>query len=612
MVRTSVSTRRRAAESALRGRRVAVFSCALYCVILSCCSVMSGIWAQTSVGTANEDERRLIYDLFKNYNKIIRPAKDPNETLSVGFQQAMIQVISISEREQLMKTNNWLRFEWMDMQLTWDPADYGGVDVLRIPSDEVWSPEIVLLNNADGVFDISFPCKVLVYPSGYVLWVPCSIFQSSCSIDVLYFPFDEQTCEMIFGSWTYNSKQVNLYWYDAATSGCEGNDLCYSDLGSYVRSGSWDIIAAPSRINQRDSGYTDISSFFVIRRKTSYYIINLVIPCVVISSLSLFVFYLPPDEGEKLGLVMAILLGLMVFLLLVSAILPTTSDAVPLLSKYLLFTFLINVLVVVYTVIIINFNLSSPTFEVMPYWIKLLFLRWFPRLIFFKRPPDPTPGSRTDGGRFDDPDYEPPASVSSSIHRSVGYGTPIKKQSTADLGLWADAGSSGRNWSDFYIEKDEFTGMTTPNGSHFGRPRNASLTGSDVMRSSGAQPNHIPYPPEFIKAEDNLRFIANNLMDTDNFNNTIEDWKYIALVFDRLLLYIFTVATVVGTLFLLLNQPFVLDSIDQREVLDKFSETHQKNMKNADFISSCTGFDKDIRDGLDDETSYWIEQKSWF
>ena len=45
--------------------------------------------------------------------------------------------------------------------------------------------------------------------------------------------------------------------------------------------------------------------------------------------------------------------------------------------------------------------------QVMPYWIKLLFLRWVPRLILFKRPPDPTPGSRKDGGRFDDPDYDP-------------------------------------------------------------------------------------------------------------------------------------------------------------------------------------------------------------
>ena len=50
--------------------------------------------------------------------------------------------------------------------------------------------------------------QTVIYYFGYVLWVPCSIFQSSCSIDVLYFPFDEQTCEMIFGSWTYNSKQV--------------------------------------------------------------------------------------------------------------------------------------------------------------------------------------------------------------------------------------------------------------------------------------------------------------------------------------------------------------------------------------------------------------------
>lgn len=584
----------------LRHRRIAVLCCAIYCAILSCFDV--AILAQTSVGTANDDERRLIYDLLKNYNKIIWPAENLNDTLHVGFQQAMIQVISISERDQLMKTNNWLRFEWTDFQLQWDPADYGGVEVLRIPSEEVWNPEIVLLNNADGVFDISFPCKVLIYPSGYVLWVPCSIFQSSCSIDVLYFPFDEQTCEMIFGSWTYNSKQVSLYWYDGATFGCEGNDLCYSDLSGYVRSGAWDIIAAPARINHRESGYTDISQFFVIRRKTTYYIVNLVIPCVIISSLSLFVFYLPPDEGEKLGLDMAILLGLMVFLLLVSAILPTTSDAVPLLSKYLLFTFLINVLVVVYTVIIINFNLTRPTFEVLPYWIKLLFLRWFPRLILFKRPPDPTPGSRKDGGRFDDPDYEP--SLTSSVNKSIGYGTPIKKQSTADLGLWADAGSSGRNWSDFYIEKDEFGGMT-PNGSQFGRVRKTSVTGS--LKSAGLHGNRPPYPQEFVKAEEDIRFIANNLMDSDNYNNIIEDWKYIALVFDRLLLYVFVIATVVGTLFLLLNQPFVMDHINQQEVLSKWTDTHQRNMKNADFISSCTGFEKDIIPGGSTETSTWFD-----
>ena len=48
---------------------------------------------------------------------------------------------------------------------------------------------------------------------------------------------------------------------------------------------------------------------------------------------------------------------------------------------------------------------------------------------------------------------------------------------------------------------------------------------------------------------------------------------------DRLLLYIFVIATVVGTLFLLLNQPFLLDSIDQQEVIGEWAETHQVPIK---------------------------------
>jgi len=45
-----------------------------------------------------------------------------------------------------MKSNVWLRFVWMDYQLQWDEADYGGIGVLRLPPDKVWQPDIVLFN----------------------------------------------------------------------------------------------------------------------------------------------------------------------------------------------------------------------------------------------------------------------------------------------------------------------------------------------------------------------------------------------------------------------------------------------------------------------------------
>lgn len=45
-----------------------------------------------------------------------------------------------------MKSNVWLRLVWMDYQLMWDEADYGGIGVLRLPPDKVWKPDIVLFN----------------------------------------------------------------------------------------------------------------------------------------------------------------------------------------------------------------------------------------------------------------------------------------------------------------------------------------------------------------------------------------------------------------------------------------------------------------------------------
>ena len=35
------------------------------------------------------------------------------------------------------------------------------------------------------------------------------IFKSSCQIDITWFPFDDQDCEMKFGRWTYNGFNVS-------------------------------------------------------------------------------------------------------------------------------------------------------------------------------------------------------------------------------------------------------------------------------------------------------------------------------------------------------------------------------------------------------------------
>lgn len=48
-----------------------------------------------------------------------------------------------------------------------------------------------------------------------------------------------------------------------------------------------------------DEPYLDITFNITMRRKTLFYTVNLIIPCMGISFLTILVFYLPSDSGEK-------------------------------------------------------------------------------------------------------------------------------------------------------------------------------------------------------------------------------------------------------------------------------------------------------------------------
>ncbi|KAK4294883.1 hypothetical protein Pmani_032516 [Petrolisthes manimaculis] len=36
--------------------------------------------------------------------------------------------------------------EWKDYKLVWEPEEYGGVEILHVPSEHIWLPDIVLYN----------------------------------------------------------------------------------------------------------------------------------------------------------------------------------------------------------------------------------------------------------------------------------------------------------------------------------------------------------------------------------------------------------------------------------------------------------------------------------
>ncbi|PRD34635.1 UNVERIFIED_CONTAM: nAChRalpha1 [Trichonephila clavipes] len=165
------------------------------------------------------------------------------------------------------------------------------------------------------------------------------------------------------------------------------------DLSEFYLSVEWDIMAVPARRKERfysccEEPYPDITYNITIRRKTLFYTVNLIIPCVAISFLSILVFYLPSDSGEKVSLSISIMLSLGVFFLLLSEIIPPTSLTVPLLGKYLLFTMILVSFSVIVTIAVLNVNFRSPATHKMAPWVRKVFLEILPKFLFMKRPDD--------------------------------------------------------------------------------------------------------------------------------------------------------------------------------------------------------------------------------
>lgn len=332
------------------------------------------------IETRAHAEERLLKKLFLGYNKWSRPVANISDAVLVRFGLSIAQLIDVDEKNQMMTTNVWVKQEWHDYKLRWDPLEYENVTSIRIPSELIWRPDIVLYNNADGDFAVTHLTKAHLFSDGRIKWTPPAIYKSSCSIDVTFFPFDQQNCTMKFGSWTYDRAKIDLISMHN-----------HVDQLDYWESGEWVIVNAVGNYNIKKYEccteiYSDITYSFIIRRLPLFYTINLIIPCLLISCLTVLVFYLPSECGEKITLCISVLLSLTVFLLLITEIIPSTSLVIPLIGEYLLFTMIFVTLSIIITVFVLNVHHRSPRTHTMPAWVRRIFLDVVPRVLFMKRP----------------------------------------------------------------------------------------------------------------------------------------------------------------------------------------------------------------------------------
>ncbi|XP_045216595.2 acetylcholine receptor subunit alpha-like 1 [Mercenaria mercenaria] len=464
-------------------------------------------------------EQRLHHFLLQEnaYNKLIRPSgRTVNGTtdskLTVKLGMRLSQLLEVSEKNQILTSNLWLRHEWEDQRLRWNPQEFGGIEMTYVPSDELWRPDILLYNNADGDYVVTMLTKAKVNYTGLIVWEPPAIYKTYCPIDVEFFPFDQQECFMKFGVWTYDGHEVDLQHVWEKQGVMQGNQMVIPkgvDLCDYYQNIEWDIINVTARRKEKfypccPEPYPDITFNITIRRRTLFYTINLIMPCIAISCLTVLVFYLPSDSGEKITLSISILLALTVFFLLLSDINPPTSIVIPLIGKYLLFTMIVVTMSIFLTVYTLSIHFRSPATHKMSPWIKRVFTEILPKILCMKRPVD----------------------------------NRRRKPKGKELGE---------------------TNIDAPELVHLWDKTNAPNYENLRKRTSSEREDLSRYPSEIRESMNGVKYIAEHLKKEDEEKSEERDWNYVAMVMDRLFLFIFTTACVCGTMGIFLNAPSLYD-----------------------------------------------------
>lgn len=280
-------------------------------------AVLCFVFLQYCSAQDTSAEERLRHNLFANYNKEILPKSNTTsrDPFTVYLGLSLININDIDLKTQTLDVDGWVQFKWSDNRLTWEPNDYDGISVIRVFTNRLWVPDVTVYNSVtkkDNEWAHSSKTRnALVYSNGDVLWVPATSLQVYCDLDMTYYPYDEHTCSLVFGSWTYDGFLLDVQ-LEPKTEAAQSLDL--SDMRNNTE---WTVYSTSANRTQKyypccKEPYPSIYFNMKLRRNSPIYQAASLLPIIAGIVLAFGSFVLSPISKGRQGLNA---LNLMLFLI---------------------------------------------------------------------------------------------------------------------------------------------------------------------------------------------------------------------------------------------------------------------------------------------------------
>ncbi|KAH0630722.1 hypothetical protein JD844_003905, partial [Phrynosoma platyrhinos] len=223
---------------------------------------------------------RILDRLLDGYDNRLRPGLGDTVT-EVKTNIYVTSFGPVSDTDMEYTIDVFFRQSWRDERLKFD----GPMKVLplnNLLASKIWTPDTFFHNGKKSVaHNMTTPNKLLrLVDNGTLLYTMRLTIHAECPMHLEDFPMDVHACPLKFGSYAYTKTEVIYTWTLGKVEVAEGGSRLnqYDLLGHNVGRDS---------IESSTGTYIVMTTYFHLKRKIGYFVIQTYLPCIMTPLLGL-------------------------------------------------------------------------------------------------------------------------------------------------------------------------------------------------------------------------------------------------------------------------------------------------------------------------------------
>ena len=202
----------------------------------------------------------------------------------------------VDENRMVFSLDCYFRQSWVDDRLRYNAT---GVPELALNWQflaKIWVPDTVIVNGKESyLHKITVPNRfVRIYPNGRVSYSQRLTIWADCPMDLRKFPWDTQTCPLLFGSFNYDVSDIKYEWAEPKSVSIDKLGLAQFHLISFKSFETIGLTNRRTRYGFRNDSTAVLEFFF--ERQTGFFLLQIVTPLILIVFCSWVAFWLIKTE----------------------------------------------------------------------------------------------------------------------------------------------------------------------------------------------------------------------------------------------------------------------------------------------------------------------------